>query len=203
MPVFCLSAHCRDPSPDRRLGRRASPNRTAGEVEASPDSDSAADCRAQLEERRRPVLCITATFSPSHRSCPERCITALQSSLAPTQARCCSDAHLPKKASTKISTRSRRGATAPAPRPRSALPRSPRGPPVQARPKSSPPERAPRPPQGPDADDKKWPRRRPNPYGSAAAPPSASRPKRGALCPGAPRDHAPRATALGAPKNAP
>ena len=69
--MFCLSAQCRDPSPDRRLGRRASPNRTAGEVEASPDSDSAADCRAQLEERRRPVLCITATFSPSHRSCPD------------------------------------------------------------------------------------------------------------------------------------
>ena len=99
--MFCLSAQCRDPSPDRRLGHRASSNRTAGEVEASPDSDSAADCRAQLEERRRPVLCITATFSPSHRSCPERCITALQSSLAPTQARCCSDAHLPKKVGTK------------------------------------------------------------------------------------------------------
>ena len=199
--MFCLSAQCRDPSPDRRLGRRASPNRTAGEVEASPDSDSAADCRAQLEERRRPVLCITATFSPSHRSCPERCITALQSSLAPTQARCCSDAHLPKKASTKISTRSRRGATAPAPRPRSALPRSPRGPPVQARPKSSPPERAPQTPQGPDDVNKKWPRPLLNRYENAAAPPSASRPKRGARFPVGRRGHARKATALGTRKN--
>jgi len=203
VPVFCLSAQCRDPSPDRRLGHRASPSRTAGEVEASPGSDSATDCRAQLEERRRPVLGIAATLSPSHRCLPRRCITALQSSLAPTQARCCSDAHLPKKASTKISTRSRRGATAPAPRPRSALPRSPRGPPVQARPKSSPPERAPRPPQGPDADDKKWPRRRPNPYGSAAAPPSASPRKRGARFPVGRRGHARKATVLGVPKNAP
>ena len=152
------------------------------------------------------MLCICghlATLSPATAVCPDACSVALQSSLAPTQARCCSDAHLPKKASTKISTRSRRGATAPAPRPRSALPRSPRGPPVQARPKSSPPERAPRPPQGPDADDKKWPRRPRNRYGSAAAPPSASRRKLAPRSRGAPRDHAPSPTALGTRKNAP
>ena len=154
-PVFCLSAQCRDPSPDRRLGRRASPNRTAGEVEASPDSDSAADCRAQLEERRRPVLCITATFSPSHRSCPDAVSPPCSLAWPRRKRGAVATRTCPKKPVPKISTWSRRGATAPAPRPRSALPRSPRGPPVQARPKSSAPERAPRPPQGPDADDKK------------------------------------------------
>ena len=127
----------------------------------------------------------------------------MQSSLAPAQARCCNAPGLPKKASTKISTRSRRGATAPAPRPRSALPRSPRGPPVQARQKSSPPERAPRPPQGPDADDKKWPKHLLNRYENGAAPPSASPRKLAPRSRGAPRDHAPRATALGTRKNAP
>ena len=130
--MFCLSAQCRDPSPDRRLGRRASPNRTAGEVEASPDSDSAADCRAQLEERRRPVLCITATFSPSHRSCPDAVSPPCSLAWPRRKRGAVATRTCPKKPVPKISTRSRRGAAARSPRRPRPPPNHCRSPPLQA-----------------------------------------------------------------------
>ena len=133
---------------------------------------------------------------------PHRRATTLQSSPAPTQARHCNAAACPKKPVPKISTRSRREAAA-------RRPRRPRPPPEHCR---SPPLQAPqdlttrkvfgRPPQRTRREPKKWPRRHLNPYENGAAPPSASRPKRGAPYQGAPRDHEPRVIVRGRPKNA-
>ena len=110
---------------------------------------------------------------------------------------------LPKKPVPKISTRSRSGAAAPAPRPPSALPCRLRGPPVQARQDLAPPERAAHIPQERDEVNKKWPKHHRNPYENAAAPPSASRRKLAPRSRGELQDQGPRATARGTRKNGP
>ena len=123
----------------------------------------------------------------------------------PRRAETLSD--LPKKPVPKISTWSRRRPAAPGPRPAAATSYQRLKPLVASAARSSPQNTRSalfgRPPQQRPKQRWPWPRRRPSRYGSAAAPPSASRRKRGARSRAAPRDHARKATVLGARKNAP
>ena len=75
---------------------------------------------------------LLATLSPATAVCPDACLTALQSSPAPTQARHCNATACPKKPVPKISTRSRRGPAAIAPRRPRPPPNHCRSPPLQA-----------------------------------------------------------------------
>ena len=127
----------------------------------------------------------------------------MQSSLAPTQARCCSDANLPKKVGTK--NIHLYAAATPRARPETLgdASKTLSEPAVASAARSNHQKAIRTAASRTRREPKKWPRPLLNLYGSAAAPPSASPRKREAHYQGAPRDHEPRVTARGAPKNAP